>query len=297
MFLKRNAHYRKLEKQRSLFDNIEDQQYNKPLYTEIRERIKLKFDQLEFHYGSVLFNYIDKETGEVIEFSIDNDTIRPEFSILKPYFSRQLGVKNIEADIYAEYKDGSLIAQNATSSDIDRINSEIIDSVKFHFLNREIIGGKKRNNPNIVDLNSLQNDNNQLFNSEEELINEILKDESVKHYRQIKFLLKHHLSHILKIRFVLSPFSFVFLLQGEEKYHIVVETLDTEEATYIWSFEKSRLKENLNIINKDLNIIRNKGRQFFIENQPENFNRIFHDYSDVKKGFIVWKGQLEERLV
>lgn len=297
MFLKRNTHYRKLEKQRSLFDNIEDQQYNKPLYTEIRERIKLKFDQLEFHFGSVLFNYIDKETGEVIEFSIDNDTIRPEFSILKPYFSRQLGVKNIEADIYAEYKDGSLIAQNATSSDIDRINSEIIDSVKFHFLNREIIGGKKRNNPNIVDLNSLQNDNNQLFNSEEELINEILKDESVKHYRQIKFLLKYHLSHILKIRFVLSPFSFVFLLQGEEKYHIVVETLDTEEATYIWGFEKSRLKEHLNIINKDLNTIRNKGRQFFIENQPENFNRIFHDYSDVKKGFIVWKGQLEERLV
>ncbi len=96
---------------------------------------------------------------------------------------------------------------------------------------------------------------------------------------------------------MLSPFSFVFLLQGKEKYHIVVETLDTEEATYIWHLEKSRLEENLNIINKDLNTIRNKGRQFFIESPPENFSRIFHDYSDVKKGFIVWKGQLEERLV
>lgn len=48
---------------------------------------------------------------------------------------------------------------------------------------------------------------------------------------------------------------------------------------------------------KDLNTIRNKGRLFFIENPPENFSRIFHDYSDVKKGFIAWKGQLEERLV
>ncbi|WP_198416743.1 hypothetical protein [Marinilabilia rubra] len=251
---------------------------------------------MEFHYGSVLFNYIDKETGEVIEFSIENDTIRPELSILKPYFARQLGVINFEADIYAEYKDGILIAQNATSADIDRINPEIIDSVKFHFLNREIIGGKKRNNPNIVDINNLQN-GSQLYNSEEELLNEILKDESVKHYRQIRYLLKHHQSQILKIRFVLSPFSFVFLLHGKEKYHIIVETLDTEEATYIWHFDKSRLEENLNIINKDLNTIRNKGRQFFIENQPENFNRIFHDYSDVKKGFVVWKGQLEEGLV
>ncbi len=89
----------------------------------------------------------------------------------------------------------------------------------------------------------------------------------------------------------------MFLLQGEEKYHIVIETLDTEEATYIWHFDKSRFKENLNLINKDLNTIRNKGRQFFIENQPENFSRIFHDYSDEKKGFIAWKEQLEERLV
>ncbi len=97
-------------------------------------------------------------------------------------------MKNIEADIYAEYKDGILIAQNATSAEIDRINSEIIDSVKFQFLNREIIGGKKRNNPNIVDINNLQNDT-QLYNSEEELLNEILKDESVKHYRQIRYLL------------------------------------------------------------------------------------------------------------
>jgi superfamily II DNA or RNA helicase len=296
MFLKRNAHYRKLEKLRSLFDNVENQQDTKHSFNEIRERIKLKFDDLAFHYGGVLFNYIDKETGEVIEFSIENDTLRPEFSILKPYFAKQLGVKNIEADIYAEYKDRLLIAQNATSADIGRINSEIIDSVKFHFLNREIIGGKKQNSTDIVDLNNLQNEN-QLYNSEEELINEILKDESVKHYKQIKFLLKHHLSHILKIRFVLAPFSFVFLLQGEEKYHIAVETLDTEEATYIWHFDKSRLKENLSIINKDLNTIRNKGRQFFIENQPGNFSRIFHDYSDIKKGFIAWKVQLEERLV
>ncbi|MFW5872206.1 MAG: DEAD/DEAH box helicase family protein, partial [bacterium] len=296
MFLKRNAHYRKLEKLRSLFDDVENQQDNKHFFNEIRERIKLKFDDLAFHYGCIHFNYIDKDTGEVIEFSIDNDTIRPEFSILKPYFARQLGLKNIEADIYAEYKDGILIAQNATSADIDRINSEIIDSVKFHFLNREIIGGKKRNNPHIIDLNNLQNEN-QLYNSKEELINEILKDESVKHYRQIKFLLKRHLSNILKIRFILSPFSFVFLLEGEEKYHIIVETLDTEEATYIWHFDKRNLKENLSIINKDLNTIRNKGRQFFIENQPENFSRIFHDYSDIKKGFIAWKGQLEESLV
>jgi hypothetical protein len=44
---------------------------------------------------------------------------------------------------------------------------------------------------------------------------------------------------ILRIRFVLTPFSFLFLLHGNKKYHIVWETLNSEEATYIWHFEKS----------------------------------------------------------
>jgi hypothetical protein len=40
-----------------------------------------------------------------------------------------------------------------------------------------------------------------------------------------------------------------------------------------------------------------KGRQAFLENPPGNFFRIMHDYSKDKKGYIVWKDLLEERLV
>jgi len=43
---------------------------------------------------------------------------------------------------------------------------------------------------------------------------------------------------ILKLKFTLSPFSFIFLLKGKEQYPIVMETVDTGEATYIWHFEK-----------------------------------------------------------
>jgi hypothetical protein len=76
-----------------------------------------------------------------------------------------------------------------------------------------------------------------------------------------------------------------------------METLDTEEATYIWHFDKKDIHSQLNAINRDLNIIRNQGRQYFLENPPDNFSRILHDYTDNKKGFIIWKGNLEERLV
>jgi len=49
-------------------------------------------------------------------------------------------------------------------------------------------------------------------------------------------------------------------------------------------------------IDKELNIIKEKGRQTYLETNPQNFSRIMHDYSDSNKGFATWKGQLEERL-
>lgn len=80
----------------------------------------------------------------------------------------------------------------------------------------------------------------------------------------------------MKLRFVVNPFSFVFLLAGENLYHIVLETLDTEEATYIWYIDKSKatLMQNMNCINEELQIIKDKGRQVFITNPPKNFSMI-----------------------
>jgi DNA gyrase/topoisomerase IV subunit B len=43
-------------------------------------------------------------------------------------------------------------------------------------------------------------------------------------------------------------------------------------------------------------IINHLRRQAYLETNPQNFSRIVHDYSDNNKGFIIWKGQLEERL-
>jgi hypothetical protein len=90
----------------------------------------------------------------------------------------------------------------------------------------------------------------------------------------------------------------VFLLKGKINYHIILETLDTEEATYMWYFdaEKRGLPAMLKLIDEDLNTIRNKGRQSFLENAPINFSRVHHDYSDDRKGFVIWKDSLEERL-
>lgn len=88
------------------------------------------------------------------------------------------------------------------------------------------------------------------------------------------------------------------MLSGEQQFHIILETLDTEEATYLWHIEKdkTKLKSQLKTIDEQLSIIRNKGRQTFLDTKPENFSRILHDYSDTKKGFVIWKDLLEAQI-
>lgn len=112
-------------------------------------------------------------------------------------------------------------------------------------------------------------------------------------------LAQKHEGGVLKIRFVLLPFSFVFLLAGQQQYHLIWETLDTEEATYIWHVEKNKstLRNTLKQIDEDLGVIRLKGRQVFLENAPLNFSRILHGYTNSTKGVILWRDMLEERLV
>jgi len=51
------------------------------------------------------------------------------------------------------------------------------------------------------------------------------------------------------------------------------------------------------MVDRDLQQIRDKGRQAFLANPPLNFSRIVHDYTDDRKGFIVWKDMLEERVL
>ena len=103
----------------------------------------------------------------------------------------------------------------------------------------------------------------------------------------------------MKLRFMLQPFSFVFLLSGKTRFYLILETLDTEEATYIWRFPKDKnlLKSSLKEIDNMLSFIRNLGRQAFLAQQPQNFSRILHDYTDQQKGFIIWKNSLEQQMI
>ena len=296
LFLKRNTYYRKIAKQASLFD--EPTEFIPEKQNLIIERqIKIAIEDLDFGYGNVGFEYVDKESNQRFNFQIENEEFRPEFEVLKPYLSKVLKSKSVMIDIYAELENGVILSQLATSSDIENINKEIVESVKFQFLNKTFVGQIPTSKQNILTTNELPKNQN-IYSDAESILEDLLKVKQYKHSKHIQFLTDKHERNVMKLRFALQPFSFVFLIAGEQNYHIILETLDTEEATYIWHTDKSKtaILEAVKQIDKELNIIKEKGRQAYLETNPQNFSRIVHDYSDNNKGFIIWKGQLEERL-
>ena len=297
LFLKRNTYYRQIAKQASLFDEPTEFTPERQSIV-IEKQIKIAIEDLDFRYGNVGFEYIDKESNQRFDFEIENEEFRPEFEVLKPYFIKVLKSKSVMIDIYAEIENGVTLSQLATSSNIESINKEIVESVKFQFLNKSFIGQIPTSKQNMLTTNELPKNQN-IYTNAENVLEDLLKGKQYKHSRHIQFLAERHERNVMKLRFVLQPFSFVFLLEGEQNYHIILETLDTEEATYIWHTEKSKsvLIDTIKQIDKELNIIREKGRQAYLETNPSNFSRIVHDYSNDNKGFTIWKGQLEERLM
>ena len=301
LFLKRNKYYRHLERQATLFDDPEDEPPQKDTI-QVNRRIKVPMEQLDFQFGLFTFSFTDPQINRELEFEIENDYIRPEFEVLKPYFSKIIGSDKVEVEIYAEMENGQLVAQMASCPDLEKINRDIIETVKFRFLDEAIIEGKllSSENPGLLGSDQLEDDANidKLFGSEEALLEYALKNKKARHYKQLRFLAEKHQGAILKLRFVLNPFAFLFLLEGKERFHIVLETFNTEEATYVWHLEKNRelLPENLTAIDEDLATIRNKGRQAFLATPPRNFSRIIHNYSNERKGFILWRDMLEEKL-
>jgi hypothetical protein len=237
----------------------------------------------------------------MVPFEIANPDIRPEFEAVKDYFMKVLKKKMVIVKFEITYADCKIITTTANSEDIDQINSNLIDSVRFQLVKKNILGfkGNKRA-MNTLDglLPAEAKTASALFQSEQDLIDNILAIKDAKHYHQLKYLSARHLSGTLKIRFVLNPFSFIFLLAGETQYHIIWETLYSEEATYIWHFDRSleALRKGLGEVEAILHEIKASNKIQYLKEEHEHFSRVMHDYSDAKSGFVVWKGGLEERL-
>jgi hypothetical protein len=133
------------------------------------------------------------------------------------------------------------------------------------------------------------------YTNETEFFDDLLNISNTKHFKNLQYLAGVHAHSVMKLRFIRQPFSFLFLFIGDKKYHVIWETLNTKEATYIWHVPKNlaALKSSIGQIENIINTMKVQGKMAYLNSYTQDFKRIQHDYSNLKEGFIKWKAELE----
>lgn len=276
------------------------------IYRSFQGEFYIPIKELKFVMGGVSCTKLIKGIESPLEFFIANYEIREEFDAVKNYFANFLQTKKITVRYSIKTINGEIDSIQAKSLDIDKINKESIESVKFEFVQKSFtkrINGIEDKSLFTLEeafdaLSNREVKSNAFYQDAGDLLNDLLKITNTKHYKNLRYLSSLHAYSIMKLRFVLKPLSFVFLIAGDRYYYLVWETLDTAEATYIWRSERNKeaLKASLYKVEDILNIIKVQGKIAYINTGDEALKRIYHDYSDLKEGFIKWKGELDSCL-
>jgi hypothetical protein len=272
----------------------------------IQERFSVPIKTLRFQLGAVSFDRYFWFSNQLLKLSIKNYELREEFDAVKNYFINALKTQHINVIADFELQDDEVKILKLESPEIARIDKELIETVRFEFVSG--IGRKKsmldidQSLFTMEELLALYADegfnSNAFYQSDLDLFADILQVTDTRHYRHLRFLSSIHAHHIMKLRFVLNPFSFVFLVEGSKYYHLIWETLDTEEATYIWSCDKrlDDLRLAARKLDDILNVIKTQGKTAYLNTVEDPLRRIYHDYSDLQDGFVKWKAMLEQYL-
>jgi len=272
----------------------------------INETFFVPIKKIRFKFGGVAFEKKFKGCNEILELEILNDDIREEFDAVKNYFANVLKTKKIKVITKIEILGNEIISREINSPEINRINSELIENVKLDFVKetkRKSIRVEVDKTLFTMDeyFDTFANDkfeSNTFHKNDKELFEDLLLITKSKHYKNLRYLSSKHSHSTMKLRFILKPFSFLFLIKGEKNYHIIWETLDTKEATYVWHTHKDIgiLRKEFSKIEDIINVIKVQGKTAYLNTPNDSFQRIYHDYSDLIEGFVKWKSELENTL-
>ena len=281
----------------------------------LRINFSVKFQDATFKEGFVTFKKFIKQVGIQVDFKIRNAYILEEFDNIKLWFSKMFKSKRFDVAAIITTIDRHFSEASATSSQIDMITPNMIESVKY---DRTLALTKqpKTTNPDksLYSTEDIFNliypdirDGNVFNQSELDIIKSLTQNNHVRNRKQLEYLSVIKQTTKSKIHYTLNPlFGFLFLIEGKERYHFVWELLQSH-ATYIWSIDKEEKKVDdlYSKIEETLNIIRSIGREKYKETYSNrhqglvfNFKSIEHQdiSSNRDDGFTKWKSKLDELL-
>lgn len=273
--------------------------------TVIDKSFKVPLDKVSFIEGGVEWINTFPQSHQPVRLFIPNEHIRSDFDAVKNYIARVLKKKKLTINVKAEVNDGTWTTLEIASPEVDLIDGEIMDKVKFEVYRNFPDISSIANEPEIIDEDDLVarlNEDQALF-EQEDILGQIITLAKPLHYQHLAHLSELNSLGKTKLAYVTEPRSFIFTIidSNNKKLHFVWETSDTKEATYVWT---SDLLPNTDVLHSR-RMIKNKigeilkiGKSSYIKKQEKGFHRIIHDYDQEKSGsgIELWKTELGKVL-
>ncbi len=279
----------------------------KPINEIFYANFEVLLKKTRFKDGYVEVTKKPTQLGNAIIIKLANEHIHSEFDNIKPFFSKVLGTRKIQVKGKIHLQDGELIEANCTSEEIDRIDSSLIEAIRDIRI-KNILQQLSENEEekNLYTTEELLAELGEklgagIEDDHEKLIKKILDLKKIRNKQQLLYL-SGKLHSNKKLRFTIKPqFGFLFQVHGIQHDHFIWELPDSN-ATYIWSVDKSSLShlEMYELVEKELNIIKIKGRAWYIQNTNSSdsisFKRIIHSTNKNIDPFQTWKANLEDLI-
>ena len=280
----------------------------------IKRRTSLYFDfplqKMTFKMGYVEFDYYVDKLLQTITVRLWNDNIIPEFNYIKSFFAKAIGTRKVNINGYVELKGEEILEVKCSSKEIQKINEELITSVRRLRLKALI------QQPHVLAVDKslfspqeFFEDHQDVFGditqqSDLDILKEIIQLKGTRNRKQLEYLAGKLQNLNMAIKFTLSPnFGFLFYVPGQEMDHFIWELLNSH-ATYIWSIDKAplSLEKKYKLVEQKINFIKDQGRLNYIRNENFEdliFSRVNHENANSKliDPFPKWKIRLNEKLV
>ncbi len=276
------------------------------------EEFEVSYKDAEFCNGYVEFYKTFSWSNTLIRFKIENPFIIAEFNLIKDYFAKVInGRKRFTVQIQATKKGLEIIDHKATSADISKVNTAIIESINIDRTKR-LFNTTRKNNSNKAtfttdEIYAQLDEKANIFNqSEIDILNIIVDTYGRRNKRPLKYLSEKKQSNKQKLRFTLKPmFGFLFFIEGNNRDYFCWELLDSH-ATYLWAVERNSDTNRTLIatIETQIAIIQEKGREQYRREIKEAGNQelsfLFIDHKGIKldeeEGFKEWKLKFDEKV-
>lgn len=239
-----------------------------------------------------------------LEIRVDNSFLRPEFDSIKQYLKNFLKVKSVKVAATIRCQGSTVISVDAASAEVSAITPDLLDTVKYWYIKRELRATEEKAGLVTVDELFEKVKGSGLQPADSQFIDDLLAVKGLKHAEHMQYLSGLHLYDLMRLRMQKKPFAFVCLVSGKAGCFFVLETVDKTDATYLWKLPapETELRQNVRMIREaflpveqDISLIRDQGRNPYRNDPPSNFFFVRHDYTS-SDGFMAWKTGLHQVL-